>query len=298
MFMNNIILYTTESLGTNVEESVADSTGIIREMLDKTLNWFMDKSADLVIAAIFLLIGLKLVSIVHKILCKSFQKTKMDESVSGFLLSFIKIALSIVVFISTAAIIGIEITSFVTILGTAGIALSLGLQGSLTNLIGGVLILILKPFTVGDYIKEDNKGNEGTVISIDIFYTKLRTLENRIVVIPNGILASTSLLNITTEGKRRLDIDISVGYEMDISYVKKIIMEVIDAEDRILREEPIDVFIGEFGGNGIRMGIRAWAKVDDFWPTLCDLREEVKKAFDQNGIKIPHNQLDVNIKEK
>ena len=298
MFVNQIILYTTESLGTNVEESVADSTGIIREMLDKTLNWFMDKSADLVIAAIFLLIGLKLVSIVHKILCKSFQKTKMDESVSGFLLSFIKIALSIVVFISTAAIIGIEITSFVTILGTAGIALSLGLQGSLTNLIGGVLILILKPFTVGDYIKEDNKGNEGTVISIDIFYTKLRTLENRIVVIPNGILASTSLLNITTEGKRRLDIDISVGYEMDISYVKKIIMEVIDAEDRILREEPIDVFIGEFGGNGIRMGIRAWAKVDDFWPTLCDLREEVKKAFDQNGIKIPHNQLDVNIKEK
>jgi len=203
-----------------------------------------------------------------------------------------------VVFISTAAIIGIEITSFVTILGTAGIALSLGLQGSLTNLIGGVLILILKPFTVGDYIKEDNKGNEGTVISIDIFYTKLRTLENRIVVIPNGILASTSLLNITTEGKRRLDIDISVGYEMDISYVKKIIMEVIDAEDRILREEPIDVFIVEFGGNGIKMGIRAWAKVDDFWPTLCDLREEVKKAFDQNGIKIPHNQLDVNIKEK
>ena len=298
MFVNQIILYTTESLGTNVEESVADSTGIIREMLDKTLNWFMDKSADLVIAAIFLLIGLKLVSIVHKILCKSFQKTKMDESVSGFLLSFIKIALSIVVFISTAAIIGIEITSFVTILGTAGIALSLGLQGSLTNLIGGVLILILKPFTVGDYIKEDNKGNEGTVISIDILYTKLRTLENRIVVIPNGILASTSLLNITTEGKRRLDIDISVGYEMDISYVKKIIMEVIDAEDRILREEPIDVFIGEFGGNGIKMGIRAWAKVDDFWPTLCDLREEVKKAFDQNGIKIPHNQLDVNIKEK
>lgn len=283
-------------LTSEVSREVEESAGLIKESLDKLWNWLISKSASVVIAIIFLLIGLKVISILLKIIKRSFNKSNMDESVSGFLLSFIKIGLSIVVFITTASIVGIQVTSFVTLLGTAGVALSLGLQGSLANLIGGVLILILKPFTIGDYIREDNKGNEGTVISIDVFYTKLRTPENRIVVIPNGILSNTSLVNITTEGKRRMDIIISVGYDSDIGKVKQVIGDILSAEDRIIKEDPIDIFIDEFGDSRINMGIRAWALVDDFWPTLWKVREQLKIAFDENDIEIPYNKLDVNMK--
>ncbi len=278
------------------EIQIKESASIIKDSLDKLWDWLITKSAYVLLAIIFLVIGLKLVNVIIKIVKRSFAKANMEESVSGFLLSFIKIALSCLVFITTATIVGFEVTSFVTILGTAGVALSLGLQGSLSNLVGGVLILILKPFTLGDYIKEDNKGNEGTVISIDIFYTRLRTPENKIVVIPNGILSNTSLLNTTVEEKKRVDIYITISYNSDIEKVKTVINNMLSNNDNVLKEEPISIFINGFKDSGIEFGIRAWALSSNYFDVLWELRENILLEFNKNGIEIPYNRLDVNIK--
>ncbi len=280
------------------ENQIKESASIIKETLDKFWDWLITKSAYVLLAIIFLVIGLKLVGLIVKIVKRSFAKANMEESVSGFLLSFIKIALSCLVFITTATIVGFEVTSFVTILGTAGVALSLGLQGSLSNLVGGILILILKPFTIGDYIKEDNKGNEGTVISIDIFYTRLKTPENKIVVIPNGILSNTSLLNTTVEDKKRVDINITIAYNSDIEMVKDVINNMLNSNDKVLKEEPMAIFINEFKDSGIEIGIRVWALSSDYFNTLWELRENILLEFNKNNIDIPYNHLDVNIKNK
>lgn len=265
--------------------------------ISEAIKWLMDKSVKVLIAVLFLAVGLRLVAFIVKLTKKSFERRKVDISVSGFLLAFIKIGLSVVVFITTAAIVGIEVTSFVTVLGTAGIALSLGLQGSLSNLVGGILILILKPFVVGDYIREDNKGNEGSVETIDIFYTRLRTPENRIVVIPNGILANTSLVNITTAGKRRMDITVSVSYEADIDQVKEVAMDILNREDRIIKTEEMEVFVDAFEDSGIRINVRGWSLVENYWACLWKIREDILRDFRKYDIEIPYNKLEVDVSE-
>lgn len=279
------------------DDSISKKAEILKESLTDIINWLVSKAGSILIAIFFILIGLKVVSMVVKLLKKSFDRSKMDASVSGFLLSLIKIALNILVFITAATILGFDVTSFVTILGTAGIAVGLALQGSLSNLAGGVLILILKPFQVGDYIKEDNKGNEGTVTSIDIFYTRLVTVDNRVIVIPNGVLSNSSLTNVTKLDNRRVDFNIGVGYGADIKKVKTVINSVLDKEERILNDMPKDIFINSFDESSVDMGIRVWVKSTDYFAVLWDLREAIKETFDNEGIEIPFNQLDVSIKK-
>lgn len=172
----------------------AEQIGMIREYVNKILDWFMSKLGSLVIAIIFMVICFKLVKLLLKFLKKTFDKTSLDVSVAGFFLSAIRILLNFLIVLTAASIVGFQITSFITLLGTAGVTLGLALQGSLSNLAGGVLILILKPFHVGDYIIENNTKCEGTVVSIDIFYTKLVTVDNKSIVIPNGNISNTSLL--------------------------------------------------------------------------------------------------------
>lgn len=276
-------------------KNVNASAGILQQTLDELIKWLISKSGSVLLAFLFLAIGLKIVGVFVKMLRKSLQRSSIEESVVGFLMSFIKIVGYILVFIMAAAIIGIEVTSFVTILGTASLAVGLALQGALSNLAGGVLILILKPFQIGDYIIEDNSKNEGTVISIDIFYTRLRTHDNRVVVIPNGILTNNSLTNLTDEKMRKLEVKISIAYHSDIKKVKEIVYSILSAENRILDNEPMNVFIDSFNESGMTLGIRAWVKTEDFWSTIWDLREAVKEAFDENDIEIPYNRLEVDM---
>lgn len=204
-------------------KSVEESAGIVKQTLDDLLNWLISKSGSVLIAILFIVIGLKVVGIFLRILKRSFERSRMEESVSGFLLSIIRVLGYVLVFITAATMVGFEVTSFVTILGTASLAIGLALQGALSNLAGGVLILLLKPFQLGDYIIENNKNNEGTVISIDIFYTRLRTHDNKVVVIPNGILADNSLVNLTDEIKRKVEIKISIAYNSDIKKIKELV---------------------------------------------------------------------------
>lgn len=281
-----------------VANTVEKSAGLLKQTLDDLLNWLIDKAGSVLVAIIFIAIGMKIVGMLVKVLKRSLDKSKLDASVAGFLLSMIRVVGYILVFITAATIVGVEVTSFVTILGTASMAIGLALQGALSNLAGGMLILMLKPFSVGDYIIENDKGMEGTVVSIEIFYTRLLTYDNKMVVIPNGILTNNSLVNLTNELKRKLELKIAIAYDSDIKMIKDLIYHILEEDKRILSNEQKDVFIDSFDESGMTLGIRAWVKTEEYWATIWDLREKVKEAFDDNNIEIPYNRLEVNVVEK
>ncbi len=275
--------------------SVEESADLLKQMLDDLTQWVIDKAGSVLVAILFIAIGLKIVSLIMRIIKRSFEKSKFETSVAGFLVSAFRVIGYVLVFLTAATIVGVEVTSFVTILGTASMAIGLALQGALSNLAGGVLILMLKPFGVGDYIIENDKNMEGTVVSIDIFYTRLLTYDNRMVVIPNGILTNNSLVNVTNEVKRKMELKIAISYDSDMKKVKELVQGLFHADKRILVDEQKDVFIDSFDESGMTLGIRAWVKTEDYWSTTWDFREKLKETFDENGIVIPYNRLDVNI---
>ncbi|MBQ4523091.1 MAG: mechanosensitive ion channel [Lachnospiraceae bacterium] len=268
------------------------------DYLEQALDWCIQKVGSVLVTLIFVYIGFRLIKVIQKFLKKSLQKAGIEPGVITFLSSFVNIALKIVILLSAAAGLGFKVTSVLTLLGSAGVAIGLALQGSLSNLAGGVLILVLKPFRVGDYIIEDNKGKEGTVTAIDIFYTKLLTSDNRVVVIPNGTLSNTSLTNVSKEAKRRLDLTMSVDYEQDIKEAKRVIYEVLAGNEKVLEKEPISIFLQSFDASAIVMGIRFWVKTEDYWDVKWELQEKFKEAFDENGIAIPYNHMDVTVLAK
>lgn len=263
--------------------------------LERLLDWLVDKAFDIGIALVFIFLGTKLVKLLVKMLKRSFGKAGMESSVLGFLISLIKGALYAVVFIMAAAIMGFQVTSLVTILGTASLAIGLALQGSLANFAGGVLILLMKPFRVGDYIIENDKGCEGEVVSIDIFYTKLKTYDNKIVVIPNGNITASSLINLTAESVRKLDITVGVAYDSDIRLVKTVLDGIIKANEYYEESEDANVFVSSFGESAIIMGVRFYVKTENYWQAKWDMAEQIKLEFDRNHISIPYNQLEVKV---
>lgn len=267
----------------------------LEEQMRRAGQWLMSKAGMVLLALICLVIGLRLVKWIMKVVRKSFGKSKLDPTVASFLGSIINILLYILVFITVISIMGIQVTSFVTLLGTAGVAIGLAVQGSLSNFAGGVLILILKPFVIGDYIKEDTHGNEGTVISIDIFYTRIRTFDGKVVVIPNGTLSNTSLTNLTKQEKRRIDLVVPVEYDADLRNVKKVLQDVVTSEPMVLQEEPIDIALDEFGDSALTVLVHVWVPTDAYWKTKWNLMERIKLAFDAEKICIPFNQLDVHL---
>lgn len=265
------------------------------EQIKQAGQWLMSKAGMVLLALLALFVGLKLVKWLMKVIRHSFDKSKLDPTVASFLGSIINILLYALVFITVVSIMGIQVTSFVTLLGTAGVAVGLAVQGSLSNFAGGVLILILKPFVIGDYIKEDTHNNEGTVISIDIFYTRIRTFDGKVVVIPNGTLSNTSLTNLTKQEKRRIDLTVPVEYEADLRRVKKVLQDVIAKEPMVLKDEPIDIALDEFGDSALSILVHVWVPTEAYWETKWNVMEHIKLAFDKEKICIPFNQLDVHL---
>lgn len=269
--------------------------GFYEQQLERAWNWVTEKAVNVLIALICLWIGMKLVKWVMKLVRRSFEKSRLDPTVSSFLGSIINILLYVLIFITVISIIGIQVTSFVTLLGTAGVTLGLALQGSLSNFAGGVLILVLKPFVIGDYIREDTHGNEGTVVSIDIFYTRLRTYDGKVIVIPNGTLSNTSLTNLTKQEKRRIDLNIPVEYNVDLKQVKSLLTKILDQETMVLQEESRNIVLDAFEDSSMTVLIHVWVKTEDYWQAKWSLMEQIKNVFDEEGIVIPFNQLDVHM---
>ena len=221
----------------------------------------------------------------------------MEVSVSKFLNSLIKVGLYIVLISVLLETVGIKTTSFVAVLGTASLAIGLSIQGSLSNFAGGVLILILKPFVVGDYIIESGSGKEGTVYKIDLFYTTLITLDNKKTVIPNGNLSNTSLTNVTAFDTRRVDFEIGISYDSDIKKAREILEETAKKNDLVIKDKEIFSYVANLDASQVTLGLRVWAKTSDYWTVKFDLTEAIKNELDANNIEIPFNQLVVHVED-
>lgn len=285
-----MLLTDIESNLTNLDKSKLD------EYMESLLDWLTHKLFDIGIALICLWIGIKVCKLILKVIKNSFNKANMEDSVEGFLLSLIKGLLYIIVVIMAAAIMGFQVTSLVTILGTASLAIGLALQGSLANFAGGVLILIMKPFRVGDYIIENDKKCEGTVISIDIFYTKLKTYDNRVIVIPNGNITANSIINLTAEKYRKLELNVNVAYNSDIKKVKQILGDIITSSEYYEDTMELTLYVDSFQDSSIKMGARCFVRTENYWAARWAMLEEIKMKFDENGIEIPFNQMEVLVK--
>lgn len=190
---------------------------------------------------------------------------------------------------------GIDATTIATVIGSATVTIGLAFQGSLKNCIGGILIMLLHPFRVGDYIIEDNHKNEGTVSEITIFYTKLATIDNKIILLPNGALADTSITNVTNEDNRRVELKVGISYQSDIRKAKSVITSLIEANEKILKDKEYSIFVDDLGDSSVVLGMRFWTRTEDFWPVRWAMLEEIKYAFDENGIGIPFPQMDVHL---
>ncbi len=244
-------------------------------------------------AIVVLVIGLWIIRAVVRGLGRRMEKSNTDASLSKFLLSLVGVMLKIMLVISVASMIGIEMTSFIAILGAAGLAVGLALQGSLANFAGGVLVLLFKPYKVGDFI--DAAGFMGTVNEIQIFNTVLKTPDNKTIIIPNGALSNGSITNFSTEENRRVDMVFGIGYSDDLKKAKEIISSILRADSRVLSDPEPMVVVSELGDSSVNITVRAWCVKADYWGFFFDMQERVKLEFDKQGVSIPFPQRDVHI---
>lgn len=272
----------------------------------KELNMFLENKLPIalefggkvILAIVVFIIGRKVIKGIRKVVRKSMEHTSCDHGVITFVDSLLRIGLYLLLIFSIATKFGVDTASVAAVIASAGVAVGLALQGSLSNFAGGVLILVLKPFVVGDYIIEDNNKNEGTVKEIQLFYTKLTTLDNKTIIIPNGMLTNNSLTNVTEKNERRLDLKIDISYESDLRKAKEVLKKLVDAEERIKKEEGIQIFVSELGPHSVILGLRAWVAADQYWDVRWKLLEDIKLTMDQEGIQIPYQQVTVHMAEK
>ena len=269
---------------------------ILKAYLEQIPGFVLELSVRILIALIVLFIGSKVIKLIRKIIKKALTKAGAEVGVVQFMDSFVRIGLFVLLIFTIASNFGVDAASIIAVLGSAGVAIGLALQGSLSNLAGGVLILVLKPFKVGDYIREDTNKNEGVVSEISLFYTKLTTYDGSVIVLPNGTLANTSLTNVTGTFKRKIEVCFSVSYDSDIDLVRSVLMEMLANEESVLQEDDKQVFVSQFGESGISMVLKCYTKNDDFWMTKCKLMEDTKKTLDKAGIIIPFPQMEVKVK--
>ena len=212
-----------------------------------------------------------------------------------FIHAFIKGALYVLLIFIILTLFGVTTASVVAVLGSAGLTLGLALQGSLSNFAGGVMILLMKPFKVGDYVIEDTNKNEGTVEEISLFYTRLKTIDNKSIVIPNGTLANNSMTNVTAAEKRRLDLTVGISYQADIRQAKEVLNQVILNEPACLLEEETKVFVSELADSCVIMGIRIWVKTEDYWDVYFALNENLRTCFEKHGVEMCYDHLNVHL---
>ena len=244
-----------------------------------------------VLCAALAIITIQAVKIIKKALKKAFKKVKVDDGIAGFLTSLICVGIYIIVGFIIAQSMGIDAASIVALLGSAGVTVGLAIQGSLANIAGGVLILILKPFKVGDYIIENSHSNEGTVIEIGLIYTKLNTIDNRTVILPNGTLANSSIVNVTQTPYRMIDLKLDIAYSADLQLAKDIIAKVLEEDKDVLSEKPVVIAMESWEASSIRLCARFYVLNENFLATRFRVRESIKLAFDENNIEIPFTQV-------
>lgn len=262
---------------------------------DKAIGLIMEYGPKVILAIIVLFIGLRLVGMVSRMLERTFEKRNVDVTLRPFLSSLSSWILKAMLFISVASMVGVETTSFVAIIGAAGLAIGLALQGTLANFAGGVLVLIFKPFKVGDLIEAE--GHFGEVKEIQIFITKIVTPESKTVIIPNGAISNGSLTNFTEVGYLRVDLTIGISYDSDIRKAKDILMEVMQDDPKVLKDPAPLVAVSELADSSVNLAVRPHATPADYWDVYFGILEKGKIALDEANISIPFPQRDVHVFE-
>ena len=267
----------------------------MKESVEDFIKDANDFLIDLAVALIIVIIGFKIVDLIVNVMKKPHKYAKLDPTVKSFMISFISIALKIFVVVIALQVMGISSASIITVIGSCAVAIGLALQGGLSNIAGGLMILIFRPFKVGDFISTN--GFEGTVKSISIFYTKILTPDNKAVQLPNGILSNNNIVNFNMYGKRRIDLNITVDYKSNINQVKKILNNIINKHPKVLQEEKNLVRLYQHAESSLVFAVKVWVNSEDYWDVYYDLMEQIKEDLDKNHINIPFNQLDVHIKK-
>lgn len=265
----------------------------MNEILQKLCSFCVDAGLKLIYAVLILVIGLKLIKFLSKVIKKSNGFNKLETGAQTFLESFINISLKVVLIITVAAVLGVPMTSMIAVLGSAGLAIGLALQGSLSNLAGGLMLLIFKPFKIGDYIQCGSDA--GTVRSISILYTELLTTDNCKIVIPNGSISNAVVKDFSSESTRRVDFEVSVSYNSDIDKVKSLLLGLASSNELVFKTPAPVCYLKTHGDSALIFTFRCWTKSEDYWAVFFQMNENIKKLFDATGIEIPFPQLDVHL---
>ena len=294
----------TDTTIADTTQEVTDATQEAVKQVNQLTQYVQDSIPGLITfglkvlaALVAFFIGRLVIRWIRKIVRRSFERSGADKGVEQFVDALLKYGLYALLVFSLISSLGFDTTSVAAVLASGGVAIGLALQGSLSNFAGGVLILLLKPFVVGDYIIEDTNGKEGTVKEIQIFYTKLSTIDNKTIVIPNGMLTNNSITNATAKDERQLDLRVSISYDADIRQAKSVIENLLIKDECIIKNEQINVFVHELADNAVVLGIRAWVKNEQYWETRWRLLEEIKLLLDENGIEIPYPQMTVHMQK-
>ena len=294
----------TDTTIADTTQEVTDATQEAVKQVNQLTQYVQDSIPGLITfglkvlaALVAFFIGRLVIRWIRKIVRRSFERSGADKGVEQFVDSLLKYGLYALLVFSLISSLGFDTTSVAAVLASGGVAIGLALQGSLSIFAGGVLILLLKPFVVGDYIIEDTNGKEGTVKEIQIFYTKLSTIDNKTIVIPNGMLTNNSITNATAKDERQLDLRVGISYDADIRQAKSVIENLLIKDECIIKNEQINVFVHELADNAVVLGIRAWVKNEEYWETRWRLLEEIKLLLDENGIEIPYPQMTVHMQK-
>lgn len=293
-------IFLTEALTEPLEIQSIDAffkQYVTWDYWEKKLPLIGNFAGRVLLAILVYVIASKLIHKICRLLVASMNRANADTGVIQFVSSLVKAALYFLLIVSIATSFGVKESSIAALLASSGVAIGLALQGGLSNLAGGVIILILRPFTIGDYIIENAGKQEGTVVKIDLFYTTLSTVDNRRITVPNGTLTNSSIVNVTAKDSRKLEIKVGISYQADLKKAKQILQELLEADTSIMSEEGMQVFVDELAADSVILGLRAWVKTEEYWAAKWRLNEEIKLAFDEAGVEIPFPQLDVHIKE-
>ena len=291
-----VVETTTEAQATSTSATAVEELSKITwaDIWNKIVDWSMNQGIRLLIALVVWFVSFKLINFIFKRIARSLARKKADATLSKVLVNIGRIAIKILVMIGLIAYVGIETASLSALVLAIGTGISLALQGTLSNFAGGVIIIVMRPFKLGDFITSN--GESGTVEDIKLFYTYITTPDNRVVMIPNGSLANNVIVNASAKDTRRVDIVMSISYLADAELAKRLAKEVCSNNEKIFATPAPFAEIGEFADSSVNINVRCWCKREDYWDTKFYMLREIKNAYDQNGIEIPFNQLDINFR--
>lgn len=285
-------------MNTLSETPVPSASETLGMLVDKVLNWCLDSGIKIIISLVLLFISFKVINFVAKRILKRLKNNeKFDKTLVKTLTNIGKIGLKIVVVICLIGYLGIDTSGLTALVTSLGVCVGLAVNGALSNLAGGFLILFTRPFKVDDYIEVESTEIAGTVEDIQIVCTKLRTPDNKMIYVPNGTLSNSNIINYSEKDTRRVDFTFSIAYDNDFEKAKALILAICESHNLVLDDPAPFVRVSEHGQSSINITTRVWVKSDDYWTVKFDILEAVKKTFDKSGISIPYNQLDVHVKK-